>query len=175
MKHTADEPGNAGSAFSPAACQCFSVSRQYLQWSTAAISEINPSAQKLLALTLFTQVTRGWIKLSICPQGKVWCEPVKLESPWNESHKSQVNQSSLPWEAPQWLKVGNVFTSPSYFRELVILHGNRSMLKHAHRTLSLMADLHVSALTRKGANDACILSFVCNSKPLFSPFCFRKL
>lgn len=84
-------------------------------------------------------------------------------------------QSSLSWEAAQWLKVGNVFTSPSYFRVLVILHGNHSMLKHAHKTLSLMADLHVSALTRKGENDACILLFVCNSKPLFSPFCFRKL
>lgn len=64
--------------------------------------------QGALKSTLFTSVT-GWIKWSTYLQGKglMWNQ-LRWRLLWNDWHSNRENQSSVPQEAPQWLKVGIV-------------------------------------------------------------------
>lgn len=67
---------------------------------------------------------------------KVWCKLVKLSSHGMNHTRAEWIQVLFPGKEPRWLKVGNGFSSPSYFGYFVILHGNCSMLKHSYMTQS---------------------------------------
>lgn len=95
--------------------------------------------------------------------------------PGNEWHESWVNQSSLAWEAPQWLKAGNV-------SQVLPTLGNLSLsMKTAPCwnmpiQLSVWEQIFTSLLsTCESGNDTSTLLVFYNPKSLFSPLRFWKL
>lgn len=99
-------------------------------------------------------------------RAKFWCEHVKLEPNMELMTLEPSESNSLVWEAPQWLKVGNVFFHMSFIL-WKIYHFPWKLL---HAQTCLGADLHVLAPTHKGTSDASIFVVFYNPQQLFFPF-----
>lgn len=147
-EHTAEELGTESrSAFSPCRAMLLCFYKAFAMIYSGHFRNISVSSEAVGTHFIYSSDQKLDQTIHMSTGQRFDMSLLNWSLLWNEWHESWVNQSLLPWEALQWLKVGNVFPSPCYLGEFVILHGNCSMLKHASTALSLRADLHIFALT----------------------------